>query len=244
MATASIKVLSNADALLHLLATHGAMSVADVARGMTIPRPSVYRLVDALVHAGWVNALPDGHVHLAPELLHLADAAKKQNPLVHAAEGPLRELRDSTGHTVYLCRRRDDEIVCLERYQGLGVGLLELVPGGVLPPNAGATSRVISAFDDELRAGLSTDAPFKALTQHTITTIDELEADARAIRERKYSISDGDVTIGVAAIGVPLWSSSGRLTGAISVAGLRDQVLTDVPAAVEALRATADAISR
>lgn len=62
-------------------------------------------------------------------------------------------------------------------------------------------------------------------TPKTIHSADELEQDAKEIRKRGYSISDEDVTEGIAAIGVPVFGPKGELRCAISVAGFRAEVL-------------------
>jgi DNA-binding IclR family transcriptional regulator len=62
-------------------------------------------------------------------------------------------------------------------------------------------------------------------TPHTLTTAKQVESDASLVRARGYSVSDEDVTIGVAALGVPLFNAAGSLRGALSVAGLRDDIL-------------------
>lgn len=237
----SIKVLDNVDELLTLLGTSGPQTIPDIARGMVIPRSSVYRLVDATVHAGYAQVHDDGTIGLAVDLLRLASIAASQNPLVLAAEPVLRSLRDEVGHTVYLCARRDLEVVCLGRYQGLNVGLLELVPGGTLPPHAGATSRVIAAYDDALHAANAD--PELRMTDRTIMTADGLRAASAEARRLGYVLSDGDVTDGVAAIGIPVFGANGDLSCAISVAGVRDEMLGEFDHLLERLRAAARAIN-
>ncbi|GAP57195.1 transcriptional regulator protein [Arthrobacter sp. Hiyo6] len=45
------------------------------------------------------------------------------------------------------------------------------------------------------------------------------------IRERGYSVSNEDVTLGVSALGVPVFGPSNELSCAISVAGLSEDIL-------------------
>lgn len=240
MATPSIKVLANADELLRVLGEGGPQTIADVARAMSIPRPSVYRLMDSMVHSGWVTSDDEGRVRLSADILRLGERAKHQNPLIRASEEPLRQLRDSTRQTVYLCVRRDAEIVCLDRLQGLSVGLLELVPGGTLPPHAGATARAIAAFDAQFVVPTDSLIP---LTPRTLTSPEEVSADHQAIRDRGYSISDEDVTVGVAALGAPVWADTARLVGAISVAGMREDILREPEVLAAHLQGAAAAIA-
>lgn len=241
MAT-GIRLLDNAAALLSALAARGPLATAELAAVMDIPRPSTYRLVDALEHAGMLARDADGRVGLALKLMRLGYSAAQQDALTRAADEVMTRLRDDTGLTVYLCRRNGDEIRCLDRRQGVLVGLLMLTPGGRLPTYAGAASRVIVAYDEELRAKVVADAPYDPWTDATVTDAAPLDREFALTRERGYGLSDEDVTLGVAALGVPVWSTGREPLAALSVAGLRDEVLGEQDALVARLRGAADQI--
>ncbi|MCX8455630.1 IclR family transcriptional regulator [Paenarthrobacter ureafaciens] len=238
-----IKVMANSADLLNALADTGPMSVADIADAISMPRPSVYRLLDALARVGLVGVREDGRAQLGTGILHLADAALKGIPEVGAARSAMQRLNDMTGQTVYLCTLRDRRIVCLDWVEGTKVTLMLLKPGGSLPPHAGATSRAILAYDDSLRSKVLDDAPLQEFTPQTLTSAEQLEADAVLVRERGFSLSDEDVTIGVAALGVPVFDSNGLLRGALSVAGLRDDILPHQSEYVTLLREAAEEVS-
>jgi DNA-binding IclR family transcriptional regulator len=98
--------------------------------------------------------------------------------------------------------------------------------GGSLPLYAGAAPRALLAFlppaeQDAVLADpterLRDDPPRPALTA--------LKADLTVIRSKGYSISDGDVTPGIAALGAPVFNHRGEVDGALSISGLRGQVL-------------------
>ena len=238
-----IKVMANSADLLNALADNGPMSVADIADVISMPRPSVYRLLDALARVGLVGVREDGRAQLGTGILHLADAALKGIPEVGAARSAMQRLNDMTGQTVYLCTLRDRRIVCLDWVEGTKVTLMLLKPGGSLPPHAGATSRAILAYDDSLRSKVLDDAPLQEFTPQTLTSAEQLEADAVLVRERGFSLSDEDVTIGVAALGVAVFDSNGLLRGALSVAGLRDDILPHQSEYVTLLREAAEEVS-
>ena len=55
----------------------------------------------------------------------------------------------------------------------------------------------------------------------------ELREDIRVTRARGYALSDEDVTLGVGAVGVPIFDpDSGRLIASLSAGGFVDEVLT------------------
>jgi IclR family transcriptional regulator, KDG regulon repressor len=78
-------------------------------------------------------------------------------------------------------------------------------------------------------------------------TVDALLADLRESRKRGYVISTEDLTSGVAALGMPVFShqSDTEPAAAISVAGLVPQVLGDgFQRVLDLLREAAEEISR
>lgn len=229
-------VLSKGSQLLDLLAERSPRSVAEIADQLAMPRPSVYRMLDALELIGLVQDSEDGQFRLGTALLQLGDAAKDAIPEVATARPILQYVNDRTGLTVYICASRGGAIRCLDWVQSNKIGLLLLQPGGSLPPHAGATSRAILAFDDELRADVLARGQWHQFTPNTLVSRQAIEDDSRLVRERGYSISDEDVTLGIAAIGVPLIDRSGILRGALSVAGLRDDVINTQLECVEVLR--------
>ena len=219
-----IKILSNSSQLLNLLADQGQLGIPELSARLDMPRASVYRLVDALAHVGLVSPSEDGKSSLGLQVLHLASAALRALPEIEIARPELEHLNEVTGQTIYLCALRGTSTVCLDWVPGRRVSLLLLGPGGTLPPHAGATSRVFLAFDDELRREV-TQQPLERMTEKTLVEPSELEADAQNIRSSGYSISDEDVTVGIAALGVPVHDRTGDVAWALSVAGLRGEIL-------------------
>lgn len=138
-----IQLLAKSAKLLNTVADRGALQISELAEELDMPRPSVYRLVDALKLVGLVSILDDGRTQLGLEVLHLAHAALELLPEVRASRDELERLNSITGQTVYVCAPRGDRIACLDWVRGTRVSLLLLSPGGTLPLHAGATSRAI-----------------------------------------------------------------------------------------------------
>ena len=53
----------------------------------------------------------------------------------------------------------------------------------------------------------------------------DLEKDLAVVKKKGYAVSDGDVTPGVAALGAPVFNHRHELVAAISISGLRAQIL-------------------
>lgn len=235
-------ILQRSSNLVQLLAESGPLSTADAAEQIGMPRPSLYRLSDGLTQARLVESTPDGRMRASLRWLRLADAARAGMTEWSSARDVLDDLASSTGQTVYLTVPHLDRAVCIDWSRGRGVSVLALKPGRTLPLHAGAAGRVTLAFrpqdPDEYLQG----APFPPFTEHTLTRAGELHDDVAAIRSRGFSVSHEDVTPGIGALGVPL-TSGGAFRGALSLAGLAEDLLARRAEFVAALTSAATRLS-
>ena len=219
-----IRVLGNAAALTELLAERGELTPAELAEATGIPRPSVYRLVDGLRAVGLAALADDGRVRLGVRWLHLGEAARATLTEWSGAQSILDELSEQTEQTAYLTVRRDDEAVCVEWTPARGIGLLILRPGRAIPLYAGGAGRALLAASTDVDAYLAR-GPFRALTDKTLTTADELRANIARIRAARYVLSADDVTVGIGAVGVAVVDPAGNAVGALSLAGRTNEIV-------------------
>lgn len=216
-------VLQKASDLVELLAEQGPMTPGDIAERVGMPRPSVYRLVEALSHTRLTVTMPDGRINLSERWLRLADASRAAMGEWDSARTTLDNLSHETGQTTYLSVPRADQVVCIDWAQGRGVNVLVLKPGRSLPLYAGAAGRATLAFREDAAQYLR-QAPFPPLTRRTLTSAAQLRRDIKITRDRGYSVSDEDVTDGIGALGVPLFDRARRLRGTLSLAGLAEEI--------------------
>lgn len=246
-ADGTLQVLRKAVEALNILAEGSEPTTAEIASRLGVPRSSLYRLLRVMEELDLVEpATQRGTYRLGMALLRLGSRVADTFDLRKLALPSMEALHDATGETVYLCVRRGIEAVCIERLAGRRVQTLALSLGGALPLHVGAASTVLLAYEstdfwsDYVSAG--------ALVMPV--TGDRLEAEdlfprLEEIRRQGVSISDGDVTMGIAAVGAPIFNHRGEIEGALSVAGVRPAIV-DVGAAdlVADVRAAAAHISR
>jgi DNA-binding IclR family transcriptional regulator len=238
-----IQLLVKAGQMIDVLAQIGPVTPAELAKAMAEPRPSVYRLAGALQQAGFVRPASDGQLELGLGVLDLGDAAAEALVDRVGLREQLRWVRRELGLSVYFCVLREDGALCLDRIDGMDVELLQLAPGRTLPLHAGAASRALLAHTPSAWSAVASRAPFERLTSATTTTAQALVGEWEEVAARGWSLSDGDLAEGIAAIGVPVHEVDGTLLGAVSVAGLRRNVLEQQARAVDTLRAAAEKIA-
>lgn len=222
---AGLELIGKVDVVISILEQRGETSAADIAGLTAEPLSSVYRLLQSLTGIGWVDrGWRRGTYRLGLLLLEVGSHLEDQLDIREAALPTLRHLLSEIGVTAFLCVRRDNRAVCVERLEGQSVRSLAMQLGSSLPLYAGAAPRALLAF-------------LPVAEQQMVLAADELpgdparpdrdrvEADIDQVHRRGYAISDGDVTPGIAALGAPVFNHRGELAAAISISGLRAQVL-------------------
>lgn len=237
-------ILQRSDALVRLLAEEGAHTPAEIADRVDTPRPTIYRLADALARMGLTETLPGTRIALSQRWLRLGDAARSSMSEWQLARPILDGLAGATGQTVFLCVLRGQEAVCIDWAQGQAFNVLLLKPGRALPLHAGAEGRVALAYGVAEVERYLAGGPFTAYNARTLVTADRLRRDIAETRDRGFSISDEDVTDGIGALGAPLRTSrTGAFAGALSIVGLADRLTARRVELAEALLDAADALS-
>lgn len=243
----SVGVLNKANQVLGYLEKHPEAGPTGVAEALGMNKSTAFRLLSALAQIGLLDNDPErGTYRLGLRLLELGHKVQDRLDLRRIALPHLRELAQKTGLTTFVCVRRGQDVVCLDRVAAGQVDVLELQPGGRLPLHVGGAGKAILASlpDEEVEEYLAT-ADLVALTERSIVDPASLREELRRTRARGYSESWEDVTVGIAALGAAVTDVRGEVAGAISVSGLA--VMVGGPnhgELVQALITTAKNISR
>ncbi|ETT25561.1 transcriptional regulator, IclR family [Rhodococcus rhodochrous ATCC 21198] len=241
---ATIQLLMKASQVVDEVARMGPSTPAELAKAVSEPRPTVYRIISALEQAELVRQAGGGKLELGTGILRLGDAAV--DALVDRAElrAQLLWVREQLGVSVFFCVLREGGAVCLDQVDGADVDLFKIAPGRTMPLHAGATSHVLLAFGPaQARSAVLAEAPYQRLASRTPLTADELQARLDDALADGACVGDSEVTEGVASVSVPVFRGDGSLLGAIAVAGLREGVLGQEPVARKALLAAAEALT-
>ena len=228
-----LELISKAGAVLDILEQHKEASAADLAAALGEPLSSVYRLLQSLTTTGWVDrGSRRGAYRLGLSLMTIGGLVEDHLDIREASLPSLRELVDATGVTSFLCVRRGPRAVCLERIEGYAVQSLAMLLGGSLPLYAGAAPRALLAFLPVAeQSAILKDTSQQLRDDPPRPDDQDIIADIARIRAVGYSVSNGDVTPGIAALGAPVFNHRGEVQGALSLSGLRGQVLN--PAGVD-----------
>lgn len=217
--------LGDAVALLDALAAGGDSGPTRLAGVTGLRRRDVDALLERLLALDLVEQ-EGGSYRLGLQLFRLGAAVGRRLEPRLAARTELERLHRATEETVYLCVRRGDDALCVDRIDGLWVQSMALRLGETLPLHLGAASRVLLAHETAaFRRAYLARAPFEALTPNTLVTREAVAHELTRVRERGYAVSDEDIRLGIASVGAPVRDHTGAVCAAISVGGVRPSIL-------------------
>jgi DNA-binding IclR family transcriptional regulator len=220
------------------------MSLAEFARRSGYSKSTTYRLLITLVEAGWLERSPANGFRLTIKAFQVGSVLVDSLELRREAGPIMARIAAELEEAVYLVVAAGTRAVCLERIDsGQGVRLADLYVGGSQPLNLGAAPRALLAFDEDRLLPALLEAGLTKRTEHSLVDPADLQSDLAETRQRGYSISDEDVTRGIAAIGAPIFGADGVAIAALSFGGLRQNVLPPKPTQVLCLLHACEEIS-
>ena len=220
--------------------------VRELARDTGIDRSAVSRICAQLTPLGMVEkSLASGRYVVGPRLLALAALVHASDGVWVAAEPILRRLAEPLNETCYLTMLAGHEFVFRDKVDCDQTIRYVIELGQPQPLHVGAAGRaILSGLDDEQFRQAVAALDLEAVTDKTVTDVEELRRLARADRKRGYSVSRGERVLGGSAIAAPYFDSYGRCLGSITLTAPVERLpRKKEPQIAQAVRAAADELS-
>ena len=201
-------------------------ALSELTRRSGLDKGTVRRILHTLRLSGLVAVhSPSQTYELTLGLLELASAIHRGTDLQTMARPYLSDLAEMVGGTAFLWVFERGKGVCLDRVSAPNSIITTIISAGNRTTlNCGAAPRVLLAYISEEERNAALVEPQAIRTAHSVTDPQNLRAIARTIRERGYEYVVDDFIIGLAALGVPIFSQNGDFVGAISVTNLTDRI--------------------
>lgn len=239
--------LSKALDVLKLVAqSDRAVSLAELAEQLNLPRPTLHRVLQQLVDERIIlrSAQKERYV-VGPELTLLSAHALRSLGAQPPVRAILNELVEETQETCNVGVLDQDEVIYIERVEGISPLRLQLQVGSRVPFHCTAIGKMIAAEQHKnVRSRLLRATDLKRFTQHTLADEAALEAEFSKIRSEGYSFNNEEFVEGLSAIAVAIKDHSGRAIAALSVHALHMRMPLDKALAyLPSMREKADRIA-
>jgi len=233
-----------------IAACHAPPQLAEICKAVDLPKPTVFRILSTLEHAGLVGREPGSkRYHCGPRMNQLASEVLLTSPARSARRAILEELVEQVGETCNLTIANGNTVLCLDRVETSWPLKITITAGTTVPIHSSASGKLFMAhMPRRSRERLVRQLPLVRNTAHTLTEPARLFEEFELIRERGYSTEREEYLPGIFAMAVPVQDGDGRVVAAVSVHAPVSrlpmdeavQLLPEMQSAAEAMSQTLD----
>lgn len=198
------------------------MRFADLLKRTGLTRSRILRYVGTLEAAGYlVIDERAGTFELGPKAYRLGWAIKQQyEALISLLRPRLDALSQKVDATIFFSVVKGNQRLVIAKSEPNHGVRYAVEEGQVRPVHVGATGRVLLAFGRAaLRDAVLAKDSLEALTEKTMVSSDDIRASIEDIRREGFAASIGEATGEALAVAVPVLDGSGKLVGALTIAG-------------------------
>lgn len=192
--------------------------VTELSERINCGKSGTFKLLSAMVQQGLAAQTPDHKYTLGIGSYLIGRSYEENVGVARFAKPYISRLRDLTDENVSFVMLIDG--VATQIYREESRQMLRVVGnvGGSRPINAGATGKLLAAFEDEtaMRQKLM-EAPLEAYTPNTITSPQALLEEFAKIRAQGYAVSSQEYSLGTIGVAAPVRDGDGRVWAAISI---------------------------
>ena len=229
------------DLLEALAAQPSPPSQSDLARALGRSPSEIFRMLTCLERRGYIVKEASGRYRLTLKLYELAHTHTPVDHLLHAAEGPMRELARRIRESVHLSVLSDGRLLVLSQVESQGRTRVSVEIGARFPVTLTASGRVLLAHlpQDELRALLALDEDWGRLGAAGRA---RFLADLLKIRRDGVYQGKSDLTHGIRDVAAPVGNPRVGVSAALCVPSLvaigTPRPIAEIRAAVRECAAT------
>lgn len=210
--------LQTADRVLQILGAFDCnaheLSIGSIAGRLGVHKSTASRLAATLVHRGFLER-EKRMLRLGPEVNRLGLLALGNADLSAVSADAMKWLCSATGETVHIAVLDGSEALNIAQVDGPAIVGIGNWVGRKTRLHCAANGKVLLAFSG---TDLLED-PLPAFTPRTITSLEELRAELRNIRDTGWASNTGELEEGLNAVAVPVFDAEGNCRAALSVSG-------------------------
>jgi DNA-binding IclR family transcriptional regulator len=215
----SIQVIDRMASLLDAVARYPEpVSLKVLAAETGLHSSTAYRILDSMLHNGFVERDSAGKYRLGRKLLSLGSRVSARSDVRQIALPVMARLRDELGESVNLTIREGDEVVYIEKATPNRMMHVQQLVGSRAPLHVTAVGKLMLAMagEEECRGyAMRTNLP--AYTRNTINNLPALLQQAEQLRNQGYAFDNEEAEIGVGCIGTLIYDASGNIIAGLSI---------------------------
>lgn len=242
-----IQSVSKAMRLLDLLSeAPSPMTLAEISLRTGWPKSSVHGLLATMRENSVVAQDEEGRYMLGIRLFEYGCTLSSSWTIIDKVKPYLQHISYETGDAVFLSILDRGEVITLDRAQNRSGLWISAEMGCRLPVHCTSQGKLFLAFmSDNERESILSRTVLSPYTDHTLTTLKELEDEFSNIRQQGYATEYGEYKTGTRSVAAPITNEAGQVRYAIGViSGSRQMDAGKFEHAIQVVVDTAKKISQ
>lgn len=225
------------------------LSGAQLAKLAGLPRASVFRMLQTLEHAGYLDRVGEPRTHpsyrLGVAVLRLGFEFLSSMELTDHGRPVLESLSDACGYSSYIVVRDGRDVVVVAKALGRLAAFHAIAVGARLPAHATVLGRVLmGGITLAELVQLYAHHPMKVYTPHTPDTPQVFKALIDEAAAAGYAVSQGSFESGISTIAAPVFNEDKKICAAVSVTVLSARIPdADLPRLITQVRESAHTLT-
>lgn len=228
--------------LTHLAAAGRALTLAELATQLGLPKATAHRLCTQLLAGGFIGRDTEGGAFVVgPALRQLALDTLNHDTVRGLRHEVLAALVAQVGETCNLTTLDGASVLYLDRVEAPWPWRLTLAVGEHVPLHCTASGKLFLALmPPAQREQLLAHIGLPRMTDSTLTTVAALHKECAAIAAQGYAVDREEFIAGLIAVAVPVSDAQGLVRAALAVHAPRSRLSEEQALArLPALRAAA-----
>ena len=225
------------------------LSGAQLAKMTNLPRASVFRMLQTLEQAGYVERVGEPGTHpsyrLGVAVLRLGFEFLSSMELTEQGRPVLESLSDACGYSSHIVVRDGRDVVVVAKALGRLATFHAIAVGARLPAHATVLGRVLLGGMSEAEiAQLYAGHEMKLFTKNTPRTPQELKVLVDEVESAGYAVSQGGFESGISTLAAPVLNADKQVIAAVSITVLSARIPEDkLPLLITQVREAAHILS-
>jgi IclR family KDG regulon transcriptional repressor len=222
----------------------GPVGIGDIATALDLPKSTTHRLLELLKARNFVEQAKENEKYeIGIKAIEVGMGGLKN--WVDIASSYVRYISDELGETSFISVFDNGEIVYVYKVEGTKSVITNAQLGTRKPIHCTALGKaIVSNFSlKEVDKILSVKGMAK-YTEKTIIDRQKYLEELSLVREKGYAIDDEEAEEGLTCIAVPIFTYTGQVRAALSVAGPTERMVINQEMVIKHLKDAAENVSR
>ena len=232
-----VRSITKACALLDILTEAGRpLTLGELSEAAGFAKSTAYGLLSSMRSAGLVDQDADsGRYTLGMRLYEYGSAVQRTRSILTLCREPMQKLVEQSGESASLSMLDRGEALVLAHAEPDSAFHIVSETGAHLPAFCTAQGKVLLSVLPHASVKRILETQAFAYTPHTVLTLDALEAELNAVREKGYAVENGEFRVGIRGVAAPVKTQRGEVKYALGLIGMFRRIDSDEFRAARAL---------